>query len=116
MAQVLVRELPDDTVKRLKERAKAHRRTLQAELREILERAAGRPPGDWKKRLEELDRMFGNHIFSPSTRVELREILERAGGRPPGDWKKGLEELDRLFEDRTISDSTALIREDRESH
>jgi plasmid stability protein len=40
MAQVLVRNLDDAVVARLKQRAAAKQRSLEAELREILERAA----------------------------------------------------------------------------
>ena len=40
MAQVLVRDLDDDVVARLKKRARNHRRSLQAELRHLLEQAA----------------------------------------------------------------------------
>jgi plasmid stability protein len=42
MAQVLVRELDPETVERLKKRAARHGRSLEAELRLILERAATR--------------------------------------------------------------------------
>jgi plasmid stability protein len=40
MAQVLVRGLNQETVERLRKRAKSHGRSLQAELKEILERAS----------------------------------------------------------------------------
>lgn len=40
MPQVLVRGLDPTTLERLKARARRHNRSLQAELREILERAA----------------------------------------------------------------------------
>ncbi len=40
MAQVLVRELEPEVVARLKARAQRHGRSLEAELREILKRAA----------------------------------------------------------------------------
>jgi len=40
MAQVLIRELDDDVVTRLKERAQRNGRSLEAELRGILEQAA----------------------------------------------------------------------------
>jgi antitoxin FitA len=43
MAQVLVRDLRPETVSRLKARAKAHRRSLQAELKEVLENASRQP-------------------------------------------------------------------------
>lgn len=41
MAQVLVRDLTAKTLARLKRRARSHGRSLQAELKEILESAAG---------------------------------------------------------------------------
>ena len=40
MAQVLVRDLTEKTVERLKRRARDHGRSLQSELRQILEQAA----------------------------------------------------------------------------
>jgi plasmid stability protein len=40
MAQVLIRELDEDVVARLKERAQRNGRSLEAELRGILEQAA----------------------------------------------------------------------------
>ena len=45
MSQVLVRELDPETVRRLKERAAANGRSLEAELRLILERASWQDPG-----------------------------------------------------------------------
>ncbi len=41
MATVTVRKLDDDVVTRLKRRAVRHNRSLEGEVREILERAAG---------------------------------------------------------------------------
>ena len=40
MANITIRNLDDEVVERLKVQAKAHRRSLEAELRMILERAA----------------------------------------------------------------------------
>ncbi|HLF81830.1 MAG TPA: hypothetical protein VI410_08680 [Anaerolineales bacterium] len=40
MSQILIRDLSPDTVEQLKERAKRNRRSLQAELRLLLEEAA----------------------------------------------------------------------------
>jgi antitoxin FitA len=42
MAQILVRDLDQETVDRLKERARLNRRSLEAEVRAILETAARR--------------------------------------------------------------------------
>ncbi len=41
MASVTIRNLDDEVVARLKERAKANNRSLEAELREILARSVG---------------------------------------------------------------------------
>jgi plasmid stability protein len=54
MAQVIVRNLPDEVVARLKARAAGRRRSLEQELREILSEAA-RPSRD--EILADLDRI-----------------------------------------------------------
>jgi len=41
MAKILIRDLDDETVRRLKERARRHGRRLQAEAKLILTQAAG---------------------------------------------------------------------------
>lgn len=41
MAQVLIRDLPDDVVERLKEKAAAQGRSLEGHLRVVLEDASG---------------------------------------------------------------------------
>lgn len=58
MANVLVRGLDDDVLKALKASAKAHGRSLQAEIHDVLERASARNlaetrrlSGQWLKRL-----------------------------------------------------------------
>jgi plasmid stability protein len=54
MAQLLVRGLSDATVRLLRERAKAHGRSLQAEHRAILEEAVAAPTvttEEWAARL-----------------------------------------------------------------
>lgn len=58
MANVLVRNLDDDVLKHLKAAAKAHGRSLQAEIHEVLRNATARHlaetrrlSGQWLKRL-----------------------------------------------------------------
>lgn len=58
MANVLVRDLDDDVLKQLKASAKAHRRSLQAEIHDVLGRAGARNLAEtrrvsaqWLKRL-----------------------------------------------------------------
>ncbi len=68
MADVLVRKLDDKLVKRLKKRAEEHGRSLQGEVKVILEEAAARPTaGEQRKRLERVQKMFAGRIFSDST-------------------------------------------------
>lgn len=63
MAQVLVRQLSEETVQSLKERAKRNGRSLEQELREILNNLVLEPR-------EELDRIreaFGARRFNDSS-------------------------------------------------
>jgi antitoxin FitA len=66
MAQVLVRQLNDKVVDRLKKRAKEHGRSLQSEVKTILEEAVPDYERAWKRidslrlRLKRSGRKFGN--------------------------------------------------------
>jgi plasmid stability protein len=66
MAQVLVRQLPDQVVARLKKRAKEHGRSLQAEVKTILEEAALDYEQAWKRidalraKLKQSSKTFGD--------------------------------------------------------
>jgi plasmid stability protein len=78
MAQVLVRNLEESTINALKERAKAHHRSLQSEVKIILEESANQPhPGDQAKRLRALHaELFGKQRFPDSTPM-IRKDRER---------------------------------------
>lgn len=55
MPQLLVRNVSDEVVRRLRERAKAHNRSVEAEHRAILEEAVRTPTvtmAEWAKRLQ----------------------------------------------------------------
>ena len=54
MANMLIRDIPDDVAKELKQRAKFHNRSLQQELREILVKTAGLPYEDIAQRAAEI--------------------------------------------------------------
>ncbi len=78
MAQVLVRNLTDNVVARLKKRAKTRGRSLQAEVKTILEEAAKDVPEDfWKEadRIREQLKRSGRK-FSDSTAL-IREDRDR---------------------------------------
>jgi len=66
MAQILVRDLDKDIVERLKKRAKEEGRSLQSEVKFILEQAAAEPKVDMKAALriaEEFRRKFKGRKF-----------------------------------------------------
>ncbi|HXH37191.1 MAG TPA: hypothetical protein VNN08_01045 [Thermoanaerobaculia bacterium] len=75
---VLVRDLDEETVKALKKRALGSQRSLQAELKAILQEAAAH---DWQKTWADADRIFeelrrSGQKFSNTTEL-LREDRER---------------------------------------
>ena len=72
MAQILVRDLDEETVERLKKRAEEGGRSLQAEVKRILTLAAHEPTLDMeaaRKMLDEFRKRFKGRKFSDS--VEL---------------------------------------------
>lgn len=70
MAQVIVRNLRDDVVARLKRKAELHGRSLEQELRDLLTRAA-RLSGEEKQSLARRIRAMtpGKRSLSDSTRL-----------------------------------------------
>lgn len=79
MAQILVRNLDDDVVERLKARAKANSRSLQAEVKMILQQASQQVPHAeaWaaiERFREEMKRT--GRTFSDSTEL-IREERDR---------------------------------------
>jgi antitoxin FitA len=67
MGQVLVRNLPTDVVKKLKSRAKQHRRSLQEELKDILEQAAEHNVKDVQAKVNKVRKLFAGRMFSDSS-------------------------------------------------
>jgi plasmid stability protein len=78
MANVLIRDIPDDVVETLKQRAKSRNRPLQGELRGILLEAARRPCGDIVQRAAEIRLKLSGERRSFSDSAELlREDRDR---------------------------------------
>jgi antitoxin FitA len=74
MPDVLIRHLDASLITKLKARARAHRRSLQAELKHILEQAAQAwPRVDAIARVHELRAMFRGRKFSDSTVLIRRD-------------------------------------------
>lgn len=78
MPQLLIRNLEDETVERLKTRAKVNHRSLQAEVQLILEQAAKIQPNDFWKDAEQMrSRLTAtDKTFSDSSEL-LREDRDR---------------------------------------
>lgn len=66
MAQVLVRDLDKALIERLKARAKRHGRSLQVELKLILEQAAGTDMAEARKLASRLRRKLAGRAHSDS--------------------------------------------------
>jgi plasmid stability protein len=69
MGQVLVRNLPADVVRKLKRRARQRRRSLQEELKDILEQAAQRSATDVQAEINRIRKLFGGRKFSDSSNL-----------------------------------------------
>jgi plasmid stability protein len=78
MAQILVRDLSPQTLEQLKERARANNRSLEAEVRNILEEVTSvqeRKRRAWV-RLQEISRSLEGREHSDSTEL-IREDRDR---------------------------------------
>ena len=67
MPQVLIRELDEHTVERLKLRARQHGRSLESELRTILQTSAETIQQDPRALLDQVRSMFAGRSFEDST-------------------------------------------------
>jgi plasmid stability protein len=76
VAQVLVRDLDTAVIEKLRERARRNGRSLEAELRLILQQAAGGTTEEVLATVDRVRAMFAGRTFSDSTEL-LREDRER---------------------------------------
>jgi len=77
MADILIRGLDDDVVRKLKARAKSNGRSLQAEVKGILERSAVvLDMAAARQLVDGIRKSFGNKVFSDSTEM-VREDRDR---------------------------------------
>ena len=81
MAQILVRNLDDGVVKKLKDRARGNGRSLQAEVKMILEKEADEPKLDMRaarKLADEIRSRLKGRKFSDSAKL-IREARDSRG-------------------------------------
>lgn len=78
MAQILVRNIDDEVVERLKSRAAVHGRSLEAEVRQILEQHSKLDPEAFWKTAHRIKQQFKDAgvVFSDSTDL-VREDRDR---------------------------------------
>lgn len=76
MAQLLIRDLDVETIERLKARAKLHRRSLQGEVKLILENEAAVSADGPRALAERIRAAFGGKRFSDSSQL-IREDRDR---------------------------------------
>jgi len=78
MANVLIRDIPDEVIKELKQRAKTRNRPLQQELREILVKTSRQPYEDIAQRAAEIRlKLMGKHRTFTDSAELLREDRAR---------------------------------------
>ncbi len=76
MAQILIRDLDNQTVRRLKDRARRHGRSLQGEARLILTHAAGISFDDARKLVRRWHKQLAGRELPDSTQL-IREDRQR---------------------------------------
>ncbi|MBN1358995.1 MAG: hypothetical protein JW993_00305 [Sedimentisphaerales bacterium] len=76
MAQILVRDLDDEIVQRLKDRARQHGRSLEAEARQILSRAAGLSFADARRLARQWHKKLAGRRLPDSTDL-IRQDRQR---------------------------------------
>ena len=76
MAQLLVRDIDPRTVEKLKKRAKQHNRSLQGEVKSILEQAAKMTMEEARIAAERIRKSLKGKKFSDSAKL-IREDRER---------------------------------------
>ncbi len=83
MANLTIRNLDDEVVAKLKAQAKAHHRSLEAELREILSMTVGRQAReDFLARADRIRAMTPDVAQTDSTEI-IREDRDSDHGRDP---------------------------------
>ena len=76
MSQLLIRNLEEETIELLKKQAKLHNRSLQGEVKQILEENVKMSMKDARIKAKKLRASFGKKMFSDSANL-IREDRNR---------------------------------------
>lgn len=77
MATLTIRQLDDDTYRRLKERARTNRRSLEAEVRHLLEERSRDLPAIVEDLVDFQERMIAKHGLLPDSTDLIREMRDQ---------------------------------------
>lgn len=83
MANLTIRNLDDEVVEKLKAQAKAHHRSLEGEVREILSDAAKRPSREEFWKLAERIRAITPDVEQTDSALLIRKDRDTDHGRDP---------------------------------
>ena len=76
MSQLLIRNLAEETIEQLKNQAKLHNRSLQGEVKQILEENVKMSIKDARTKARKIRASFGKKMFSDSAHL-IREDRNR---------------------------------------
>jgi plasmid stability protein len=69
-----IRDLPQEQLERLRERAEQHGRSMNAEVLAILDNELSRPsPEEWLRRLDDAIERYADRRWDPAPEVLIRE-------------------------------------------
>ncbi len=83
MANLTIRNLDDEVVAKLKAQAKAHHRSLEAELRALLSEAAARPSREEFSKIAARIRATTPDVSQTDSTLLIREDRDSDHGRDP---------------------------------
>lgn len=75
MSQVLIRNIDPEAIKKLKDRASRHGRSLQAELKDILERAAETDVSDFRAMAGEIRGRLQGRDYADSADIQAEDRI-----------------------------------------
>lgn len=81
MTTLTIRNVPEAVHRALRKRAKTHSRSVEAEVRALLETSVAAPGSDWRKELPDIQARAQKAMGNPPTNAVERFLAERGN-----DW------------------------------
>ena len=80
MTTLTIRNVPEHVHQALRRRAAENARSVEAEVRALLESAAAAPAGDWRREVTDIQRKARKALGDPPKGAVKRFVAERARG------------------------------------